>query len=99
MREHPPAPSAFPAVNPKSTAERGGWCERVLAHEGLQPDDRRVRRILEVMCVDEAELAEATVHQHRVRARAAGEKADALQEIAVGHAGRDETHVAPARQI
>ena len=67
--------------------------------DGSEPDDGRIRRILEMRRVDEAQLPKAEIHEHRVRAGAAGEEADALQQVAVGHAGRDEAHVATAREV
>ena len=44
-------------------------------------------------------VPEASVHEHRVGPRAAAEEADALEQVAVGHAGRDEDDALAARQI
>src|SRR3982074_1937915 len=64
-----------------------------------QPNDGRIRGIFEVRRVDETELPKAAIHEYRVRPRPAGEEAHALQQVAIGYAGRDEAHVLSARQV
>jgi len=49
--------------------------------------------------VDEAHLTHASVEQDGVRPHAAREEADALQQLAVSDAGRDEADVFAAREI
>jgi hypothetical protein len=44
-----------------------------------EADDGRVCRILEVVRVDEAQLSETTIHEHRVRPSTTGEEAHARQ--------------------
>src|SRR5581483_5218777 len=65
----------------------------------LEAHDRRVRELLEVLRVDHAHLADAPVEDDRVGPHAAREEADALKQLAVGDAGRDETDVLAAREL
>src|SRR6266851_168516 len=64
-----------------------------------QADDRRLRDVLEVLRIDEADLPHAAVDEHGVRADAVREEAHTVQQLAIRHAGRDETDVLSTGEV
>src|SRR5438067_1171712 len=65
----------------------------------FQPDQRRFVDVVEVGRVDQTKLSHEAVEQDGVRSRAASEEVHALQDLAIGNAGRDEADVVAAGEI
>src|SRR4051794_14218697 len=74
-------------------------CTRNALSVLLESDPRRAVTVEHVDSVDEADLLGLVGHHQRVRAGAATEEADALEQVAGGDAGRGEDEVVARREV